>query len=88
MNQRLRRYVFDREGGCCALCGRTGTDLHHEPNKGMGGEKDADRPNRLILLCRECHERRTGRINAPDGEQTDYKMRIVMYLHRKEGFNG
>lgn len=88
MNQRLRQYIADRENGRCALCGRPGTDLHHEPPKGMGGDKEADRPSRLILLCRDCHERRTGRINSPDGEQTDYKMRIMWYLHRMDGING
>jgi len=88
MNQRLRSYVYTRERGLCALCGRAGSDLHHEPNKKMGGDKDADKPNRVILLCRECHEKRTGRINCPDGEQTKYKIMCIEYLHKKEGFNG
>ena len=87
MNQRLRQYIIDRERGQCALCGRQGTDLHHEPSRGMGGDKNADQPNRLILLCRECHERRTGRVNCPSGEQAQYKIKIIEYLHKMEGFN-
>lgn len=80
MNKKLRQQVLERDGERCILCYGCGTDLHHEPPKGMGGDKKADRPERLVTLCKECHSRRTGRIGCPNGEQEQYRQKIVGYL--------
>jgi len=85
MNPKLRKQIIERDGERCILCGSHGTDLHHEPPKRMGGDKNADVPTRLVTLCQECHSRRTGRINCPDGEQEEYRQMIVGYLRRLYG---
>lgn len=85
MNQKLRNKINDRDGGRCIICGDHGTDLHHEPPKKMGGDRKADVPTRLVVLCKDCHSRRTGRINCPDGEQEIYRQKILEYLRRLYG---
>ena len=80
MNQKFRQEITNRERGLCALCGKWGTQIHHEPPKGMGGDKAADTKARCVLLCNECHQKRTGGLWCPDGEQQDYKKRILEYL--------
>lgn len=50
----------DMTGTCCVVCGRFGTNKHHEPPKGTGGER-AWRGS-LVSLCGSgttgCHGRR------------------------------
>lgn len=42
----------------CEICGRYGVDIHHIDARGMGGKnKEADRIENLMCLCRQCHER-------------------------------
>ena len=33
------REPVDMTGTCCIVCGRYGTNRHHEPPKGLGGER-------------------------------------------------
>jgi len=40
----------------CRICGASAQDIHHIEPKGMGGRPNADTPDNLIPLCRECHE--------------------------------
>jgi hypothetical protein len=40
----------------CEVCGSKAVDIHHIEARGMGGSKDADRPENLMALCRKCHE--------------------------------
>jgi len=82
MNGKFRQQIINRERGICALCGGYGTQIHHEPPKGMGGDKNADTIQRCVLLCSKCHERRTGGLWCPEGEQAEYKQRILEYLRR------
>lgn len=36
----------------CEVCQKTAVDIHHREGR---REKDSDRPDNLIALCRECH---------------------------------
>ena len=80
MKAAFRTEIVNRERGLCALCGKWGTQVHHEPPKGMGGDKSADTKERCVLLCNACHGKRTGGLWCPDGEQEEYKNRIKKYL--------
>lgn len=82
MNGKFRDLIIEREQGVCALCFRRGEAIHHEPPKGMGGAVNADIPERCILICNICHEKRTGRIGCPTGEQEEYRRKILEYLAR------
>jgi hypothetical protein len=48
--KRVRRFVIDRAGGRCEICGGPGTEIHHI----HGSSND---PANLQLLCRPCHEK-------------------------------
>ena len=50
----------------CRVCGSTANDIHHIEPKGMGGRPNADTPDNLIALCRECHEKAHGNIYTKD----------------------
>ena len=39
----------DMTGTCCIVCGNYGTNRHHEPPKGTGGEKSWN--GNLVSLC-------------------------------------
>ena len=41
----------------CWVCIAQAVDIHHIEPKGMGGNKDADRIENLVALCRACHEK-------------------------------
>lgn len=54
----VRRQVYERDGHCCARCGRTGDDsgrasLHHRRARGAGGDKlgVSARMSNLVVLC-------------------------------------
>ena len=50
---RLRHFIFKRDGYRCQRCGHT-TDLvcHHIVPVGRGGN---NHPNNLLTLCKRCH---------------------------------
>ena len=48
--QRVRWFVYDRDGGMCRICGRPGMDTHHLSYKFGFFETRA-----IILVCRPCH---------------------------------
>ena len=51
---KLRYYVFKRDGFRCQRCGsRVNLECHHIIPLGMGG---TNHPNNLITLCHRCHE--------------------------------
>ena len=39
----------------CETCGAKAVDIHHIEARGMGGNKEADRIENLMALCRSCH---------------------------------
>lgn len=60
--QRLRLGLWVRANGACEDCGRSGEgvalDLHHLDYSRYGHEEPSD----VTLICRDCHERRHGRL--------------------------
>ena len=48
----------------CEVCGKPGLvglmDVHHIEPRGMGGRKNANTPDNLIICCRECHSKAHG----------------------------
>ena len=48
--QQIRWLIYDRDGGCCKICGRPGNDTHHLTYKFGFFE-----PRAIILVCRPCH---------------------------------
>lgn len=54
ISQKVKQKVYERDGGCCVLCGRRGNPEAHyisRKHSGMGIEKN------ILTLCRECHKR-------------------------------
>jgi len=49
-------FGYCKEDFCsCEVCGRRGVDVHHIDCRGMGGSKEKDTIENLMLVCRECH---------------------------------
>lgn len=53
---KVRKKVIERDGGCCVICGRPTTILHHVVNGGMGRRRNHHIAN-LMCLCVGCHRR-------------------------------
>ncbi len=51
---KLRRRVFERDGGECIICHAGATDVHHVIFRSAGG---ADSMENCVSLCRSCHSR-------------------------------
>lgn len=49
---KVRKLVYERDGGLCVLCGAMATDTHHIIFRSHGGP---DTLENLVCLCRECH---------------------------------
>jgi len=68
--KKTRQEVYDRDGGCCVMCGRPTQTIHHVINGGMGRRRNHHIAN-LILLCgfpydQNCHDRTH---NSKDSEK-------------------
>lgn len=50
--QKMRRVVYERDGGRCVLCGAIASDVHHIVFRSQMGTNAEDN---LVCLCRECH---------------------------------
>ena len=50
---KLRRKVYERDGGQCVLCGGAGAHIHHIIFRSQGGKDEAEN---LVTLCGSCHE--------------------------------
>jgi 5-methylcytosine-specific restriction endonuclease McrA len=48
----LKEAVIERDGGKYQICGKPGTDIDHI-------DGDSNDLNKLQLLCRECHNKKT-----------------------------
>lgn len=53
---KTRQKVYDRDGGCCVMCGRPTTEQHHIIGGKMGCRRVHVEEN-LLLLCYLCHDR-------------------------------
>ena len=52
ISDRVRRLVFERDGGRCVHCGETeAIGLQHRVSKGMGGSRNLDNPANLLTFC-------------------------------------
>lgn len=70
----VRALVWERDGGCCAWCGRGvdpgGHSLQHRRARGMGGTRraDANSPANLVLVCGSATTGCHGWIESHPGE--------------------
>ena len=91
--------MTDMVGDCCIVCGKWGVNVHHEPPKGLGGEKSWD--GSLLALCGSgttgCHGlRHAGRLKLEwrrgrwmwKGECRTRKSECWMPCHDDEFWNG
>lgn len=46
--------VYERDGGCCVLCGRPGNPEAHYISRGQSGLGIEEN---VVTLCRDCHRR-------------------------------
>ena len=52
ISDKIRRRIFERDGGRCPHCGETeAIGLQHRISKGMGGSKLLDTPANLLTFC-------------------------------------
>lgn len=54
INRETRMAVFERDGGCCVLCGRPGNPEAHYISRAHGG---LGIEQNIVTLCRPCHRR-------------------------------
>lgn len=66
-----RRWVLQRDGWRCQLCGSiSGVEVHHTEYRSHGG---SDGEENLITLCSECHNlvHRKSRVESPSRTDLD-----------------
>ena len=54
ISKAVKARVYERDGGCCVLCGRPGNPEAHfisRQKSGLGIEEN------VVTLCRDCHRR-------------------------------
>lgn len=54
IHRNVKQAVFDRDGGCCVLCGRRGNPEAHYISRAHGGLGVEEN---VVTLCRECHRK-------------------------------
>lgn len=54
INRATRMAVYERDGGCCVLCGRPGNPEAHYISRAHGG---LGIEQNIVTLCRPCHRR-------------------------------
>lgn len=70
--QRVRWFVYDRDGGLCRICGRPGIDTHH-----LSYKYGFFNPDTIILVCRPCHQIWQG--DDPDHLSPDHALRPKLF---------
>ena len=50
----VKKRVYERDGGCCVLCGRPGNPEAHYISRAHGG---LGVEQNVLTLCRKCHRR-------------------------------
>jgi len=51
---KVKRQVFERDNGCCILCGRKGSPNAHYISRAQLGKGI---PENIVTLCEKCHYR-------------------------------
>ena len=69
---KVKRLVYERDGGRCIFCGRQGLPEAHYISRARGG---MGIPENIITVCRECHRRMDA-----STERAQYLMRAKAYL--------
>lgn len=79
ISQKTKNAVWERDGGCCVLCGKTGYGvmpnahyLSRGKHLGLGIEQN------IVTLCQNCH-----RTYDQSTEHDEYKEFIKNYLQSK-----
>ncbi len=54
ISRSVKQKVYERDGGCCILCGRPGNPEAHFISRAHGGLGIEEN---IVTLCRECHRR-------------------------------
>ena len=54
INRETRMAVYERDNGCCVLCGRPGNPEAHYISRAHGGLGIEEN---ILTLCRPCHRR-------------------------------
>ncbi len=58
----FRKYILERDGGCCVVCGLPDSrDIHHIVFRSHGG---TDEYANLCTLCRRCHQEKAHGVEA------------------------
>ncbi len=74
--QKLRREVYERDGGQCVLCGGHGAHIHHITFRSQGGKDVADN---LVTLCGGCHDMAHG-VGNRKHTQAEVKAMLQGYI--------
>ena len=69
---KVKRLVYERDGGRCIFCGRQGLPEAHYISRARGG---MGIPENIITVCRECHRRMDA-----STDRTQYLARAKAYL--------
>lgn len=69
----VKELVYERDNGCCVICGRAGLPEAHFIRRSQGG---LGVDENIVTLCRECHE-------AFDNGNKEYEQIIRNYLQSK-----
>lgn len=54
ITKQVKKRVYERDGGCCILCGRKGNPDAHYVSRAHGGLGIEEN---IVTLCLECHRR-------------------------------
>ena len=54
ISKAVKARVYERDGGCCVLCGKPGIPEAHFISRGQSG---LGIEQNVITLCRDCHRR-------------------------------
>lgn len=76
ISQKVKAAVWERDGGCCVICGRhdTAAPNAHYIRRSRGGLGIAEN---IVTLCAECHRRQD---NGTGEQQRLYNAAIRAYL--------
>jgi 5-methylcytosine-specific restriction endonuclease McrA len=84
ISQKVRAKVFERDNGCCIICGARADDYAHVISKAPSGiGSGLGIPENVVCLCRICHTRYDSRKKHIT---TEDDIKIAEYM--TEQYNG